>query len=156
MLPVTKDPESTELAPLDVDELACILLGLLADLQGSEARGGFHHAELDRQSVAIPSRNERGLESGHRLRFDDEILEYLVKGGPHMDIAVGKGRPVMQDELRSSLARPLDRRVKPLLLPLGQQFGFTLGETGLHREVGLGEKDGILVAGHGGDGRGLD
>ena len=156
MLPVAEDPEPAELPALDVDELAGVFLGLLADLQRGESRGGLHHAELDRQTMAVPPRNEGGLKSGHRLRFDDEILEHLVESGPHVDIAVRKGRSVVQDELRRPLAGFLDRGVEPLLLPLGQQLRLTLGQTGLHREVGLGKADGILVAGHGGDRRGLD
>ena len=152
MIPVTEDSEPAELATLDVDELARILLGLLADLQGGEPGRGLHHAELDRQSVAIPSRDERGLEAGHGLRFDDQILEHLVERRPHVDIAVSKGRPVVQDELGSPLAGLLDRGVEPLLLPLGQQLRLTLGQTGLHRKVGLGKSDGVFVAGHGREG----
>ena len=152
MLPVAENSEPAELAALDVDELPGVLLGLLADLQGSEPRGGFHHAELDRKSVAIPSRNERGLKSSHRLRFDNQILEHLVECRPHVDIAVGKGRAVVKDELGSPLSGLLDRGVEPLLLPCGQQLRLTLGQTGFHREVGLGKSDGVFVAGHGCEG----
>ena len=152
MLPVTEDTETAELAALNVDELAGVFLRLLAHLQGGESRGGLHHTELDRQSVAIPPGNERGLESRHRLRFDHEVLEDLVERRAHVDIAVGEGRPVVQDEFRRTLASLLNRRIKPPLLPLGQKFRLTLGQTGFHRKVGLGKQDGILVAGHMGKG----
>ena len=98
--------------------------------------------------MAIPTGDEGSLKTGHRLRFDDQILEHLVERSPHVNVAVRKGWAVMQDEFRRPLTRFLNGRIKAFLLPLGQQLRLTLGETGLHRKVGLGKSDGILVAGH--------
>ena len=67
MLPVTENTQPAKLSALDVDKFAGVLLRLLADLQRREPGGGLHHAKLDRQTMAVPSRDERGLESGHRL-----------------------------------------------------------------------------------------
>ena len=100
--------------------------------------------------MTVPTRDEGSLESSHRFRFDDEILQHLVERCTHVDIAVGKGGTVVKDELRRSLASFLDRGVKPFLLPFLQQLRLTLGETSLHGEGGLGKSDSILVAGHDG------
>ena len=150
MLPVTEDAQTAELPPLDVDELVGIFLGLLTHLQGGEPCRGLHHAELDRQTVTIPSGNERGLESGHGLRLHHQILEHLVESRPHMDISIGERRAIVEDELRSPLSGLLDCSVETLPLPSCQQLGFTLRKTGFHREGGFGKSDGILVAAHDG------
>jgi hypothetical protein len=98
--------------------------------------------------VTIPAGNERCLETSHRLRFHDQILEDLVEGRPHVDIAVRKGRTVMKNILWRSLASLLDGLIKPFLLPFRQKFRLTLSKPGLHWEVGLGKANSVFVAGH--------
>ena len=149
MLPIAKDTKSAELGSLNINELPGILFRFLTHLKRSQSRRGLHHTELDRQTMAIPSRNERSLKSCHRLRFDDQILENLVQGSPHMDIPICKRWTIMKYILRRSIASLLDGLVKPLLLPFSQKLRFTLSQTSLHGKVGLGKANGIFVTGHG-------
>ena len=73
--------------------------------------------------MAVPARHIRRAETGHGFRFHDEILEDLVQRGAHVDVAVGKGRTVVQDKSSGPRARLLDLLVKPRLLPLLQISG---------------------------------
>jgi len=42
--------------------------------------------------------------TAHPLVFGDEVLEYLVESGPDVDVAVGVGRPVVEDKGVKSFA----------------------------------------------------
>ena len=55
---------------------------------------------LDRQAVAVPAGDVGAVEAPHRQRADDEVLEHLVEQVPHVDLAVGVGRAVVQDLAR--------------------------------------------------------
>ena len=61
--------------------------------------------DLDRQTVAIPAGDVWRIEAGHRLAFDDEVLQRFVERVPEMDVAVGVWRAVVQDVLRLPGAR---------------------------------------------------
>jgi hypothetical protein len=61
--------------------------------------------ELDRQAVAVVADDVRRVEPGHRARLDDQILQDLVERRAEVDVAVGVGRAVVQDELRRAGAR---------------------------------------------------
>ena len=78
MLPVAQNAQSAKLTALDVDKFAGVFLRAAAHLGGREACGGFHHAELDRKTVAIPTRNKRRPESRHRATLHNEVLENLI------------------------------------------------------------------------------
>ncbi len=60
---------------------------------------------LDRQAVAVPARHVGRVEAGQRLRADDDVLEDLVDRVADVDVAVGVGRAVVQDE---TCGRPLE------------------------------------------------
>jgi hypothetical protein len=53
--------------------------------------------DLDGQAVAVPAGHVGRIEALHGLRLDDEILEDFVERGAQVDVAVGVGRPVVQD-----------------------------------------------------------
>ena len=59
---------------------------------------------LDRQAVAVPARDIGRIETGQRLRANDDVLENLVDRVADVDVAVGIGRAVVQDETRASRA----------------------------------------------------
>jgi hypothetical protein len=48
-----------------------------------------------------------------RLVFDDDVLENLIEGGADVDVAVGEGRPVVQNETGGVLAQCLDGFIEP-------------------------------------------
>ena len=61
---------------------------------------------LDRQAVAVPARHVVGVVAEHLLAARHHVLEDLVERVPDMDVAVGVGRAVVQDEFRPAAARP--------------------------------------------------
>ena len=64
-----------------------------------------HDFDFDGQAVAIPAGDVGGVEAGHGLVVDDEILEDLVDDVAHVDIAVGVGGAVVQDIQRAEPLR---------------------------------------------------
>jgi hypothetical protein len=54
---------------------------------------------LDRQAVAVPARDVLRVEALELALLDDHVLEDLVDRVAHVDLAVGIGRAVVQDEL---------------------------------------------------------
>ena len=70
--------------------------------------------EFNRQPVAIPARHVRRAEAAQGFVFDDDVLENLVQRRADVDVAIGEGRAVVQDEFRSAPARcGLDFLVEP-------------------------------------------
>ena len=59
---------------------------------------------LDRQAVAVPAGHVGRVEARHRLGLDHDVLQDLVDRVADVDVAVGVGRAVVQDELRAALA----------------------------------------------------
>ena len=148
MLPVAEDAETAELAALDVDEFAGVFLRAAAHFGGSQAGGGFDHAELDGKTVAIPTGNEGSTEACHGFGFDHEVLENLVKRRSHVDITIRERGAIVQKVERGILAALLDFFVKPLPFPLGQRFRFTLCQAGLHGKIGFRKIDRVFVSAH--------
>ena len=120
---------------LNIDKFSREGLRSFADFERRKPAGFFDNFVFDRQSVTIPAGNKRRAFAKHRLRFDHEIFENLVERGPHVDIAVGKRRAVVQDEQFSILARLLDLSVKPRCLPRLQHFRLARGQVRLHRKI---------------------
>ena len=111
-----------------------------ADL-GVAHRGGLgaqvlDHLVLDRQAVAVPARHVRAVEPGHRQRSDHEVLEHLVEQGPHVDLAVGIGGPVVQDLPRPAGTGLPDLVVEVLLAPPGLDLRLADRQVRLHVEPG--------------------
>src|SRR5262245_18633534 len=99
---------------------------------------GLLHRELDRQTVAIPTGDVRGSCARHRPELDDDVLQDLVQRVTDMDVAVGVGRTVVQNEcLRRLLASSLQLPVEDDLLPTANRFRFPLRNVSAHLEVGL-------------------
>src|SRR3546814_11691762 len=65
----------------------------------------------------------------------------------HMDVAIGVGRTVVEDEALLAGASLAELLVEPRLLPARENGRFLLCEAGFHREVGLGEEDRVFVIG---------
>ena len=145
VVPVTEDAEALEGFFLHLHKAAGKRLGACADFGGAEILGFLHHLELDGQTVAVPAGDVGRVKAGHRLRFDDEVLQHLVQRGAHVHVAIRERRAVMQDELRLAGHLLHDALVKPGLLPLRQPLRFTRDEIGFHRKVGLRRADGVLV-----------
>jgi hypothetical protein len=145
VLPVAEDAEALEGLALDVDELAGVGFRARADFGRGEVLGFLHDFELDGQAVAIPAGDVGSVEAGHGLGLHDEVLEHFVQRGAHVDVAIGKGRAVMQDELRASGGLLHDALIKAARFPFGQALGLASHEIRLHGEVGLRQADGVFV-----------
>ena len=108
----------------------------------------FFDRVLDRQPVAVPARHVGRVEAGEDLRLDDDVLEDLVDRVADVDVAVGVGRPVVQDVLRPAPAGGAQFSVQVHFLPALQDFRLALREAGLHRKIRLRQVQGFLVVGH--------
>ncbi len=152
VIPVAEHHQPLELGRHHVRVAAGVLAAGAADL------GDRHVAllrpelaidlELDRQAVAVVARQIGHVEARHRARLDDEVLQDLVEGRAEMDLPVGVGRTVVEDELRCPAALVANLPVQVHGLPA--RNGFRLGrlKAGLHRELGPGQIDGVLPLGH--------
>ena len=147
--PVAQAAQPLELLPLDVDELLGVgpaELALLRD--GDLARLGAQlpvHLVLDGQPVAVPARHVGRVVTRHGAGLDDHVLEDLVQGVAHVDVAVGVGRSVVQDPARAPRPRLADPLVQPERLPVAQELRLPIDEVALHGKISLGEIQGRLV-----------
>jgi hypothetical protein len=147
--PVPQAAQPLELFPLDVDELLGVGTAELPflgdrDLLGLAAQLAIHLV-LDGQAVAVPARHVGGVVAEHGAGLDDHVLQDLVQGVPHVDVAVGVGGAVVQDPAGPPGAGRADLLVEPGCLPHLEEFRLPLGEVGLHGEVGLGKVQRGLV-----------
>ena len=92
--------------------------------------------------MTVPAGDVVRVLAHHALRAVDHVLEDLVQRMPDMEMAVGVRRTVMQDELlppHRLFAQPV---VEAKPFPALEQLRLALGQSGLHREVGLGQEQG--------------
>ena len=85
--------------------------------------------------MAVPAGDVRRAVTAQSFVFDDEIFEDLVPGVPDVDIAVGKGRAVVQDKLFGASPRNLNFLVELVLVPSFETLWFARDQVGPHREV---------------------
>ena len=145
MVPVAEDAEAAELGALEVDVFAGVGFGALADFDRSEVGLFFDHFEFDGESVAVPPGNKGRAEAGHGLGFDDEVFEDFVERGAHVDVAVGEGGAVVEDEERGVFAGFLDAGVEVVFFPRGELLRFAGGEAGFHWKIRAGEIESVFV-----------
>ncbi len=147
-VPAAKHAQAAKLGPLDTDPLERVLAALFADLgDGHFGLAGpqfLVDAVLDGKAVAIPTGHVGGVESGHALGLDDEVLEHLVEGRAGVDAVVGEGRAVVQDEQGPAGAGRADALVEPGFLPARQDFRLGLRQIRLHGEIGARQVNRLL------------
>jgi hypothetical protein len=140
VLPLAEDAEPLELVALDSD----VLLGV-SPARAAEGEGG--HLALLRPEVPVdfsisPWQSQpggKGILAEHRPAAHHHVLQDLVEDGPEVDVAVGVGRAVVQDEAGTALAGGADPAVEVVLLPLRQPLRLGLRQVGLHGEVRPGQ-----------------
>ena len=160
MFPVAQYAEALEFLALGVDPLAGVFPAELAHHMGGQFLLLFLEflldLELDGQTVAVPAGHIAGFMALHVAGLDDDVLEDLVEGRTHMDMAVGIGRAVMQHE-GAHMGIPLDHGAAGVdVFPVLEHLRFALGKIGLHGEGGLGQIQGLLVVAHAGSRSGWD
>ena len=97
----------------------------------------LRHLRLNRQAVAVPAWNVGRAFAPERLVFDDDVLENLVQRGADVDVAVGEGRAVMEDEFFRGLTGGLNPFIETAGLPFFEALRFARDEVGLHGKAGL-------------------
>ncbi len=157
VLPVAHDAEPDEVPALHVHLLGRVLAAGVAERLRVEplrvAAQRLLDLVLDRQSVAVPARHVRRVESVERARLDDDVLQHLVDGVANVDRAVRVRRPIVQDEFRAVGRDRAQLLVDAMFLPPGEHVRLAAREIALHREGGVRQVDGVLVVGHGRNGR---
>ena len=113
--------------------------GLVIELVFLDDRGFNRHA------VVIPAGRIGRIVAAHGIGTDDEILQRLVQRMAHVDIAVGEGRAVMQNEGGLALVLFEQQGINIDFVPVFQHTRLTGRQTGTHREVGLRGDDGIFI-----------
>ena len=152
VVPIAHDAQPLELVALHAHPFVGIGAALGAEL------GGRHlvlvqlllpifllDLPFDRQAVAVPAGHIGRVLAQKTLGTHDDVLQHLVHRMAHMDVAIGVGRAIMQDEAltpRPLFAQPV---IKAHRLPLRRDGGFLLGKARLHREVGLRQEDGGFI-----------
>ncbi len=76
--------------------------------------------------MAVPAGDVGGVEAGHGLGFDDEVLDAFVEGVAEVDGSVGVGRAVVEDIFGGSGAGGADLGIQVLLLPRLKALGLVL------------------------------
>ena len=99
--------------------------------------------------MAVPARHIGRVEAAQRARFDDHVFEDLVDCVTDVDLAVGVGRAVVQDEGGCAAPRGTNLAVDVLVLPAGQHLGLAGGQVRLHGELRLRQVQRVLVVSHG-------
>jgi hypothetical protein len=103
---------------------------------------------LDRQAMAVPAGHVERVVALELARLGDHVLQDLVDGVAHVDLAVGIRRAVVQDELGRAVARIAQAVVAALVVPFLDPTRFALGQVAAHRERGVGQvQRGAVVGG---------
>jgi hypothetical protein len=75
--------------------------------------------------------------AGHRSVLHYDVFENLVKRMTDMNVAVGVGRAVVQDEVGLTLIRLEDSEISSFPFPSFNLLGFVLGQVPTHGKVGF-------------------
>ena len=160
MVPIAHDAEAFQLPALRIDPALGVGAALVAeghDRRLVTACAGEHGLGLlllavllldlpfDRQAVAVPAGHVRRIAAQKVLGAADHVLEDVVQRMAHVDVAVGIGRAIVEDELLPAPASGAQRVIEPDLLPARGNARLLLGEAGLHGEIGLRQEDSVPV-----------
>ena len=156
IVPVALDAQPLELLALHLDPVIGEGAALAAELADRHrilvlVLGAVLLLDLpfDRQAMAVPARHVVAVLAQHLLGARDEVLQDLVERVADMEVAVGVGRAVMQDELGPAAALGAQAMEQVHVGPALQELGLLLRETGAHGEVGLGQEDaGFVISCH--------
>jgi hypothetical protein len=153
---VALDTEAPELFGLDADPLLGELAALAPKLDHrhrilvlAALPVAFLDFPFDRQAVAVPAGHVVGVLAQHLLGSVDHVLEDLVEGVAHVQMAVGVGRAVMQQELLTPLCGLAQAREQVHLVPARQNLRLALGQSGAHGKFGARQENrGFVIDAH--------
>ena len=149
VVPVALHAEALELLALHADPVFGELPALAAELVDGHgvlvlALGAVLLLDLplDGQAVAVPARHVVGIEAQHLLGARHHVFQDLVERGAHVDVGVGVGRAVVEDELGPALGGLAQAAIEADFGPALEQLGLQLRQASLHGELGLGQEQG--------------
>ena len=149
LVPIAEHAQSHEVGLLAFDLAFGVFAAQLAEFVWLDVFAvQFFDLVLNRQAVAIPAWHVGRIEAGQRLRFDNDVLEDLVDRMANVDVAVGVGWAIVQDELWPAGCLGANLLIQLALLPLGKHARFALGQIAAHRKAGIRQVEGILVVSH--------
>ena len=150
IVPVAEHTEADEISLLDVHLLRRVSAAKRAHLGGRQMLAVSHlHLVLDGQTVAIPTRHIRRVEPGQRFGADDDVFQDFIERVPEVQIAVGVGRAIVQDEFWPSGAGCADSLVELVLLPGGNPARLAARQIAAHGEGRIGQIQRFSIMCHG-------
>ena len=149
--PLAEHTQPAELVALDADVPLGVGPAGGADLRRRHGRLPGPQVLVDlvlnRQPVAVPARNIRGVEPHHGARLHDNVLEDLVERLAQVDVAVRVRGPVVQDVARPAGPGAAQRGVDVHAVPLLENLRLAARQVRLHREVGARQVESVLEVG---------
>ena len=149
VLPVAHNAQTLEARHLALD------IGLGEFLAGGAELGNGHGLVvelalfddgcLNGQTVVVPAGDVGGVIAHHGVAADDEVLQGLIQGVTHVNIAVAEGRAVMQHEGGQAFVLFQHGLVEVLLLPAAEHTRLPGGQTRLHGEIGFRCDDRVFI-----------
>ena len=149
MLPVAHHAQALEARHLTLD------IGFGEFLAGGAELGNGHGLVvelalfddgcLNGQTVIVPAGDVGSVIAHHGVAADDEILQGLIQGVTHVDVAVAEGRAVMQHEGGEILVLFQHGLIEVLLLPAAEHTRLPSGQTRLHGEIGFRCDDRVFI-----------
>ena len=146
-------PFSQHAQALEIDHLLRDLLGGKGAALGLHliaaqvAAMQFFDGVFNRQTVAVPARNVVRIHALELTRLDDHVLEHLVDGVADVDLAIGVGRTVVQNEPFLAFAGFAQLFIESAVVPLLDPPGLAPGQVATHRERGIWQVEGFAVIG---------
>ena len=149
VFPIADHAQADKVFFLTQNLLGGILAAQFAELAGRHflAVQFFHH-HFNRQAVAVPARHIGRVEAGQRFAADDDVFQDFVNGMTDVDVAVGIGRAVVQDEFGAAGRDLAQLLITFFVLPLLHPCRLALGKVAAHGEGGFVEVYGLGVVGH--------
>ena len=100
MIPVAQHAQPFEFFPLDIHKLMGVGITFCPQIQRRHAVTVHTHSVetgmFNRHAVRIPAGNIRSIIALGIFIFNDDIFQYFIQRMPHMDMAVGIRRSVME------------------------------------------------------------
>ena len=139
VIPVTQHAKAFEVHHLLSDLLGGKGTALgLHFVAGQVAAMQFFDGVFNRQAVAVPAGGVQRVKAFELAALDDHVLQNLVHRVADVQLAVGVGRAVVQDELGCPAAGIAQLLVNALFIPLLGPGGLALGQVAAHGEGGVG------------------
>ena len=107
----------------------------------------FLHLPLNWQAMAVPAGDVVRVAAQHLVGAVDDVLQDLVQAGADVQVAIGIGRPIVQDELLAPLAGVPLAVEQVHGLPALQDQRLPLGQAGAHGKFGFRQEYRAFVIG---------